>query len=261
MSKIIFFDLDRTTCDDHMNVPESTIKAISELHDNGHLAFICTGRARANVADERIEEIGFDGVVAACGNHIEFNGKVLYENILSEKLVDKALKLFKNNNLPVIIEGPHYHWFDSKGFSQEKFVKMLKDEMGDKAKEMDDFSTDEKVNKFTVNILPQSDVDTVVKELDDDLDFIVHYNKAIEFIPKGSSKATGIERVCNIFNIDHEDVYAIGDGPNDIDMLNYVKHSIVMGNGTDDAKAAAEYVTTDIHDNGVYNAMKHYALI
>ena len=100
-----------------------------------------------------------------------------------------------------------------------------------------------------------------VKELDDDLDFIVHYNKAIEFIPKGSSKATGIERVCNIFNIDHEDVYAIGDGPNDIDMLNYVKHSIVMGNGTDDAKAAAEYVTTDIHDNGVYNAMKHYALI
>ena len=261
MSKIVFFDLDRTTWDDQMVVPKSTIQAIKELHDNGHLAFICTGRARANVSNEKIKEIGFDGVVAACGNYIEHNGKLLYQRLLSEKLVAKALKLFRDNNLPVIIEGPEYHWFDCYGLSQIEFVKMLKKAMGEKARDITEFTAGDKVSKFTVNILPNSNVETVVKALDDELDFIVHYGKAIEFIPKGTSKATGIERVCKILDIDHEDVYAVGDGPNDIDMIKYVKHGIVMGNGTEDAKAEAEFVTTDIHDDGIYNAMKHYGLI
>jgi len=34
-----------------------------------------------------------------------------------------------------------------------------------------------------------------------------------------------------------------------------------MGNATPIAKEAAEYVTTDIHENGIWNALKHYNLI
>jgi hydroxymethylpyrimidine pyrophosphatase-like HAD family hydrolase len=34
-----------------------------------------------------------------------------------------------------------------------------------------------------------------------------------------------------------------------------------MGNAIDETKAAAEYVTTDINDNGVWNGLKHYGLI
>jgi hydroxymethylpyrimidine pyrophosphatase-like HAD family hydrolase len=34
-----------------------------------------------------------------------------------------------------------------------------------------------------------------------------------------------------------------------------------MGNGTENAKAAADYVTTAFDDDGIYNALKHYNLI
>jgi hypothetical protein len=34
-----------------------------------------------------------------------------------------------------------------------------------------------------------------------------------------------------------------------------------MGNATEPAKAAAEFVTTDIHDDGILRAMQHYGLV
>ena len=44
-------------------------------------------------------------------------------------------------------------------------------------------------------------------------------------------------------------------------MLRFAGHSIAMGNATEDAKAVAEYITTDIHEDGILNALKHYGLI
>lgn len=261
MPKIVFFDLDRTTWDDKMQVPESTIAAISKLHQNGHLALICTGRARANISNKKIREIGFDGVVAACGNHIEINGKILYENLLSGKLVEKALRLFAQYNMPVIAEGPDYHWFSQEHFKQREFVNMLFESMGPKAKLLDELKSTDRVSKFTADIVNRDDADKVMAALSKDMDFIIHYDKAIEFIPKGTSKATGIRDTCRLLNIPHEDTYAIGDGPNDLEMLSYVEHGIAMGNGTNEAKEASEYVTDEIHNDGVYNALKHYALI
>ena len=45
MSKTVFFDIDGTIWDDDMVIPESTLEAVATLKANGHLAFICTGRA------------------------------------------------------------------------------------------------------------------------------------------------------------------------------------------------------------------------
>jgi hydroxymethylpyrimidine pyrophosphatase-like HAD family hydrolase len=44
-------------------------------------------------------------------------------------------------------------------------------------------------------------------------------------------------------------------------MLEAVKHGIAMGNATEELKKVASYVTTDVCDAGVYNAMKYYKLI
>lgn len=80
-------------------------------------------------------------------------------------------------------------------------------------------------------------------------------------IPQGTSKATGIDWLCRHMGIKNEDTYAIGDSVNDLDMLSFVGHGIAMGNGTPPAKEAAEFVTTDIYDDGIKHAMEHYGLI
>ena len=80
-------------------------------------------------------------------------------------------------------------------------------------------------------------------------------------VPKGSSKATGIKWLCEYLGVDISDTYGIGDSANDLDMLSFVGHGIAMGNGSKAAKEAAEYITTDIHENGIWHAMEYYGLI
>ena len=91
--------------------------------------------------------------------------------------------------------------------------------------------------------------------------FVEHVEKVVEFVPKGTSKATGIAWLCDYLGVDCADTYAIGDSVNDLDMLTFVGHGIAMGNASQLAKDVAEYVTTDIHEDGIMHAMEHYGLI
>lgn len=66
MKKAVFFDIDGTLWNYQMQIPESTVLAIRKLRENGHYAFICSGRSRSNIQSPKLLGIGFDGVVASC---------------------------------------------------------------------------------------------------------------------------------------------------------------------------------------------------
>jgi hydroxymethylpyrimidine pyrophosphatase-like HAD family hydrolase len=58
-----------------------------------------------------------------------------------------------------------------------------------------------------------------------------------------------------------ENTYAFGDGVNDLCMIEAAGHGIAMGNAVDALKEKAEFITTPILEDGVYNGLKHYNLI
>ena len=93
------------------------------------------------------------------------------------------------------------------------------------------------------------------------VDPINHDGVIFEFVPKDSSKATGISFVCDKLGISAEDTYAFGDSNNDVDMLSCVGHGICMGGGTDAAKKVSEYITAGLSDDGIEKGLKHYGLI
>lgn len=261
MPKLIFFDIDGTLWDDHMEIPESTVRAVRMLRENGHMAFLCSGRARGNICSEKLLALGFDGIIAACGNHVELNGKLLYENILPKELTRRVVELLFDCRMPAILEGPDYHWIDQDGFGADPFVEYLFQEMGDTAVPINGYTEDMRINKFSASVLEHTDYRTVKETLTSDFDFIEHTPTVVEVVPKGTSKATGIAWLCDYLNVPVSDTYGVGDSINDLDMLRAVGHGIAMGNGTDAAKEAAEYVTADIHEDGIYRAMEHYGLI
>ena len=62
-------------------------------------------------------------------------------------------------------------------------------------------------------------------------------------------------------NIKPEEMIAFGDSENDIDMIQLAGLGISMGNGTPECKAAADYVTDSIDQDGIWKALKHFNII
>ena len=56
--------------------------------------------------------------------------------------------------------------------------------------------------------------------------------------------------------MDPVDVWAFGDGINDVDMLRWAGRGIAMGQASDDVKAVADRVTASNADHGVAVALE-----
>ena len=261
MTKYVFFDIDGTLWDENMIVPESTKEAIRQLQANGHKAFVCTGRAMGNVNDPQFYAIGFDGFIAACGNHVEMNGTILHENNMSYEDVKKVYEVSRVCRLPIIYEGTDYQWLDREGFDGDGYISYIVENLKDTAVFLDECQLEDiHANKFSALINENTDYEGIKEALSDLYD-LLDGDGIIEAVPKGTSKATGIAWLCEHLGIAIENTYAIGDSINDLEMLEFAGHSIAMGNASAIAKEKAEYVTTHIHEDGIYNALKHYKLI
>ena len=259
---VVFFDIDGTLWDENMVVPESTKQAIRQLQNKGHKAFVCTGRAMGNVNDPQFDEIGFDGFVAACGNHVEMDGKILYERNMSYEDVKAIYDASRQYHMPIIYEGTQYQWLDRDGFDGDSYIDYIVQKLKEVAVYLDECELEEiHANKFSALVKENTNYDAIKELLKDRFDFMDHGDGIVEAVPVGTSKATGIEWLCKHLGVAIEETYALGDSVNDIEMLQFVGHSIAMGNASQVAKDAAEYITTNIHQDGVLNALKHYGRI
>ena len=76
-----------------------------------------------------------------------------------------------------------------------------------------------------------------------------------------SGKSAGIRRYLEEHGLDRSEIMAFGDGENDIDMLKFAGIGVAMGNSSDLVKAAADYVTDTIDNDGIEKALRHFGLI
>lgn len=260
MKKAVFFDIDGTIWNEKMVIPESTKGALKKLKEQGHYAFLCTGRSRCNVRSAELLVLAFDGMVAACGAHIEFQEKRAFERLLAEEELSHALATLKKYGMPVVLEGPDYIYVDETEFREDPYVIHLREVLGGAVRPINGTERYE-VNKMSA-VIGKADMERFCRELGENFQAIIHRAEGlVEIGKRGYSKATGIAQMCRLAGVRREDTYAFGDSANDLEMLSFVAHGIAMGNGTKEAKEAAEYVTTDIEEDGIYNGLLHYGLI
>ena len=260
MKKAVFFDIDGTLWDFHNRIPESTVTAIRALRKNGHYAFICSGRARAYIQHPDLFAIGFDGVVAGCGTHVELNGRQIYEKLIDRELAVHTVETVRRYGFRPILEGPEYLYMDDSDFGNDIYGQKLKRELGERLVSISDTYGEWKINKLSC-ATNDADRDGCFAALEEYYTYLIHNSAVVEMVPKGHTKATGIAKMCEALGIDRTDTFAVGDSVNDLAMLEYAGTGIAMGNGSPEAKAAADYVTTDLNEDGIYNAMVHFRLI
>ena len=95
--------------------------------------------------------------------------------------------------------------------------------------------------------------------LDGDLTYSTN-NGLIEVVPRGISKATGVEEVARPLGIAAEDIVAFGDMPNDVPMLRWAGLGVAMGNAHPEVMEAADEVTAPNTDDGLARVLERWWL-
>jgi len=81
--------------------------------------------------------------------------------------------------------------------------------------------------------------------------YFVGWTAWLDIAPDGVDKSTGLKVALAQYDLRAEDLLAMGDGRNDIEMLTYAGLGIAMGSAPDEVKAAADEVTKSVQDDGV----------
>lgn len=266
MRKLIFFDIDGTVVTENGEeriIPDSAIKAIRKLQENGHLCFINSGRTMSEV-DETIHALKMDGFVCGCGTHISYHDEDLFFQTIPPALGTKVIRDLDDCGLEWLLEGKNTLYYSTRPYHTHigDFQKEHMESFGLECslvspEEAHDLAFD----KFCVCTTPESDLTRFQKKYAEHFWFIDRGEGFYEVIPNGCSKASGIQFLMDYFQIDLKDTYAIGDSTNDLPMLEFAGTSIAMGNSSPAILPYVDYVTKSVLEDGIYLAMEHYGLI
>ena len=256
MKKIVFFDIDGTLLDHEKNLPASTKKALQLLKDNGVFVAIATGRAPFMFTGLR-EELEIDSFVSFNGQFVVFENEIIYENTLNEKELEKLFQQAKTNEHPLVFMN------DKTMKSSVRHHTYIEESLGSL-----NFTHPDEDARFYVNRKMYQSL-LFCKEQEEqkyaidypNFNFIRWHPYSVDILPKGGSKAEGIKKMIERLGFELKDVYAFGDGMNDLEMLKAVGTGVAMGNGVAEAKAHADLITTDVSENGIWNGLKELQLI
>lgn len=274
MSKIIFIDVDGTLVNYENILPDSAVEACRAARRNGHKIFICTGRSKAEVY-QNIWDIGLDGMIGGNGAYVEADGKILLHKHLDAAQCKKIVDWLKNRGLSFYLESNNV-LFANENF-EERGEDVIKEYCARKNKAP--LTVCEIFPKMIFGAeLYRDDVNKISFILESYEDFL----QAVKDFPdlkvgtwggagetalfgdfgvKDIDKALAIEIVLKHFHADKKDTVAFGDAKIDIPMIEYCAVGVAMGNGGDEIKKVADFVTNSVDEDGLKNAFIKLNLI
>ena len=254
---VIFFDIDGTLIDETQNMPASAREAIRDAKENGHICMINTGRAANMVSEDLRRMAGMDGYLFGCGTMIEYRGEILYHKTFTVPEAEDIIEGLRRYQIDAVLEGVSHTFcpYPEETFSVE-FRRFSEKWLQDGYQ----CSTWEKAaghfDKFYSYMGDKKKRDGFMEEFGDRLDFIDREKGYYEVTPRGFSKASGMERMAGILQFTMKDTVAIGDSNNDLSMLKCAGRAVAMAKSSAEVLKTADFITTDVNNDGIRNALK-----
>lgn len=256
MIHTIFFDIDNTLVSHETNcVPQSAQNALSLLEQNGISRIIATGRHISELGGLPLDGLTFDGYLMLNGQLCyDRNRNLLYGNPLTGESLSSLISLFVNHTFPIMLIAQDRMYIN---FINDR-VLLAQEALSAQIPEIDEYRSETvyQAVAFVDNIEKKQ-----LEQLLPNCRIAQWMEYGVDIVPRESGKAAAVRRYLNWTGKSLEGTMAFGDGDNDVDMLKLVQIGIAVGNSVPEAKAAADYITDHIDENGIYNALKHFEVI
>ncbi|MBP1043333.1 HAD family phosphatase [Vagococcus sp. BWB3-3] len=251
--KYFFFDIDGTLTDRKTNqvVPSAQL-ALQKLQEAGHFVAIATGRAHYK-ARPFMEQIGLENMVCAGGGALVIDNQLKQNHPLDlEKavgIIQQAEKLGYGVLLSLddsyVVHAKNDLFRQQVGERQEKTDYLINPKL--------DFQQLTRIFKIYISVGKEEEERLIKRNDLGNLRFVPDY-----LMFQYDAKHQGILEMMKELEAPLAEVVVFGDDTNDLVMFDSQWLSIAMGNGGQDVKEKADYVTDLNVNDGIYKACQHF---
>lgn len=253
--KIAFFDIDGTlTSPIDGSISESTKSALNDLKNQGVILVAATGRPLSMCDD--IRSLGIDVFITSNGGYVKHGERVIHKVPMKPETLqsvmgfaDKekhALSFYTEELSMSKVQNPNILTAFKETLSLNDFPRINQAPFKEEVFLLCLFADDEMVKKY-VQVFPT-------------LTFRRWHPYILNVLEDDVSKSLAIQQVLKHFNLEASEAIAFVEGNNDIDMLEMVGLNIAMGNGSDQVKRAADFVTKTSSEDGIEFALSTFGI-
>ncbi|HSI26589.1 MAG TPA: HAD family hydrolase [Aeromicrobium sp.] len=254
--KLVALDVDGTVVDEENRISPAVARAVRAVVDAGIHVVVSTGRAVPG-ALEVVERLELPDGMAVCSNGavlIGFRPLEILEAITFDaseavrRVVERVPDAF------VAVEEIGVGYRVNQPFPSGEIAGTITIE------EVDSLIA-EPVTRVIVRAPthdPEEFHDLVEGLGLTDINYYIGYTAWLDLAPMGVSKASALSDVGDRLGIGAEDVLAVGDGFNDVEMLEWAGRGVAMGHAPDRLKDVADDVTGTVHEDGLARELQKY---
>ncbi|CAL5435640.1 unnamed protein product [Camellia sinensis] len=265
----IFCDMDGTLLNSQSQVSSTTAKALREALSRGVKVVIATGKTRPAVisALKMVDLAGKEGIISEFSPGVFLQGLLVYgrqgreifRRNLDTDVCREAFLYSLENKIPLIafsedrcltlfdhplVDTLHTIYHEPKAEVMPSIEDLL---AGVDIQKLIFLDTAEGVATTLRPYWSEATRDraTVVQAVPD----------MLEIVPSGTSKGSGVKMLLDHLGVTANEIMAIGDGENDIEMLELASLGIALSNGSDKTKAVADVIGVSNDEDGVADAI------
>lgn len=257
MYKLIALDMDGTLLNSEKKVSAKTKEALKYAIDKGVRVVIATGRPIDGV-ERYLEELN---LISEDDYVLSFNGALVRNAKTKEAISKDAIKGADYKYLYEISKdlGVNIHAFSLYGCHTPKMSKYSEvearlNQINIAIKAIEEVDSEEPIIKVMMVDEPEvleRAVKGLPKEVYDRYTVVRSTPYFLEFLSKSCNKGEGLRKLAEYLNIKQEEIIACGDAENDHHMIEYAGLGVAMGNGTEETKKIANYITKSNNEDGI----------
>lgn len=261
--KMIAIDMDGTLLTHEKIITKRNFEALKKAQAMGVLTVVSTGRAIAGV-DIYNEIVALENPVILCNGAeiVKFpEGELLYKQAFGRIVAEKVITEGKKRNTTLCI------WSNGKLYANvyNDNVRIYEGYSRGRAEILDDMTPilDAGITKIVWYDEPKN-IPVYMAEmkalLGNTSSCVQTAPEFLEFFDPNVSKATAVEFIATGYGIKNEEIICIGDGYNDVEMIELAGLGVAMGNAPDDVKSRADFVTETNANDGVAVVIEKFIL-
>ena len=264
MYKLVALDMDGTLLNENQKINDRVKKAISEARKRGTKIILSSGRGFRGI-EKYVRELGLDELVISLNGAVVTDASgdnTVFSIHMEPEVTRRIIELQQEYDVfSIYFEGlkMYVEELNDKAiyFSEFEGVKVIP--VGN----MLDFYTTQPIGKMLMIGEYEKFLvfrERLLGELGQYINVTFSMPEFLEAYNINVSKGIILNKVANYYGLKRDEVIAIGDGENDISMIEYAGLGVAMGNAMEEVKKAADLITRANAEDGVARVIEEYIL-